>query len=601
MKINKYFILIAAAVAAMSCAKEIAPELNETPEPDAELVPMTFTTTYDDETKVAYEDGATVWKVGDVIKVIAATGTATDFTATTVEGNIATFEGLTEKAETYYAVSPATAYVGNDIANGKIYANIPETQTAVAGSFDPKAFLSVASNSGTQLSFKNACAVVGFKLAEPTSVKSVRFTATGQTNLAGTGVVTTDAIPSHKWDGAYENRSAFDMITLKAPAGGFKADTEYYLTIRANKCPNGIKVYVEYDDAVKSRTSSSCLFPDGSLNRVRSLGTLDQNLKAITPHDSYNLGFDVMVAGKAINKATYGNATLITTESNSKGLNNNGVYFINSDVDGVSMNSGKSIVVIGNDVNKRSKVSRSGYSYIPATSENDYWVLSNIDFTITSTATYSLRLNGNDVCELLVMDNCSSNVPTATQYIYGDANNKVKEIIIKDSEFVVEPNSTNNFLNFAAEQTVDNVTFDNNVFYSADINKPATSFTLVSAGKTTVTDLTLNRNTFYRAYLSSENIVNCKSTDVNVTKNIFGLNADATANVFVIGGKISNEMNFNENGYIKNGASYSVLTVRNSSAGTGTNNSIASIGIDTSLWNPAEGKFVLNNGYGATR
>ena len=229
------------------------------------------------------------------------------------------------------------------------------------------------------------------------------------------------------------------------------------------------------------------------------------------------------------------------------------------------------------------------------------WVLSNINLSITSTSTYSLRLNGGGVCEMIIMDNCSSNVPTATQYIYGDANNKVKELIIKDSEFLVEAGATNNFLNFAATQNVDNLTFDNNVFYSADITSPATSFTLVAAGYTTVTDLTLNRNTFYGAYLSTGNIVNCKSTDVNVTKNIFGLNANATANVYVIGGKISDEMNFNENGYIKNGASYSVLTVIDSNAGTGTNNNIKSIGINTSLWNPSEGKFGLNNGFGAIR
>ena len=170
MKMIKFFLLVAAAAAAVSCAKEITPEVTVTPE--ADLVPMTFTASADEaETKVAYEGGATVWQAGDKIMVIASTGTATEFIATSVDGNKATFEGLAEKAEAYYAVSPASAYVGNDVANGKIYANIPHEQTAVAGSFDPKAFLSVASNVGSELLFKNSTAVIGFTLENPANVK----------------------------------------------------------------------------------------------------------------------------------------------------------------------------------------------------------------------------------------------------------------------------------------------------------------------------------------------------------------------------------------------------------------------------------------------
>ena len=603
MKIMKFFLLAAAAVAAISCAKELSPIENENPTPEVELVPMTFTASYDAgddaETKVAYENGATVWKVGDKIMVISETGTATEFEATEVDGKNATFEGLAEKSETYYAVSPASAYLGNDVANGKIYANIPQTQTAVAGTFDPKAFLSVASNSGSELYFKNSCSVIGFRLENPANVKSVRFTATAQTNLAGNGVVKTDAIPTHNWDGDYAERSAFDMITLNAPEGGFAAGTDYYLTIRSNKCPNGITVYVEYKDEVKSRTSDNVLFPDGAMNKVRSLGVLDKNLTDITPYDSYQMGFDLVVAGKVINKATYGEATLVNS---AQGLNNNGVYFVNPNVDGVTMNSGKSIIVIGNDRTQRSKVSRSGYTYIPATNNEDYWVLSNIDFTITSTATYSLRLNGGGECEMIIMDNCSSNVPSATQYIYGDSSNKAKDIIIKDSEFLVEPNSTNNFINLAATQTVDNLVFESNVFYTADIAAPATNFVLVSAGNTTATNLILHKNTFYGAYTASGGLItNCYVTDVTVTKNLFGLRSDATANVFVVGKKISNTMTFSENGYFKNGANAVVITVSTSNAGEGTNASIGSKGISTEGWNPSEGKFTLNAGFGATR
>ena len=625
MKMMKFFLLAAAAVAAISCAKENLPVENETPTTEVELVPMTFTASHDagenPETKVAYENGLTAWKVGDMIKVIAPDGTATDFKAIEVtnEGKTATFEGLTvENANEYYAVYPASAYKGTpeyvtDAAGGKLVVEVPHVQQAVAGTFHESAILCIANTKGNVFNFKHSCAFFKFNIAVPEGVKSVRLKVNGSDNVAGIGYVGVNATDMNpKYAGSDANLSKYDIITLNAPEGGFEAGKDYFIAMRANSCPSGVTLYIEYEDGVKYRATDKRMFPAqnpddpdqiyGSIGKIRNLGQLDKNLNDITPYEVYTLGFDIMVAGKAINKSTYGDATLVTK---AQGLNNNGVYFINSDVEGVSMNSSKSIVAIGNDPDKRSKVSRSGYSYIPATADEDYWILSNIDFNITSASTYTLRLNGGNVCEMIIMNNCSSNVPSATQYIYGDANNKAKEIIIKDSEFLVEAASTNNFLNFAATQTIDAITFDNNVFYSADITAPATSFTLISAGNTTVTNALINKNTFYGAYpaIGGGNIINCKSNSMTVTNNMFGLNKGTdTNNVFVVGGKISEIMNFSNNAYFKNSAAKSILTVTTSNAApTGTNDGISSKAISTDGWNPAEDKFVINSSYGATR
>ena len=186
MKMMKFFLLAAAAVAAISCAKESLPVENENPVPEVELVPMTFTATADNgeaDTKVFYDGQTktTQWKSGDKIAVISSNGTASTFEAVEVseDGKTAVFEGLAENAETYYAVSPASAYKGDgkEVLNGTLYVNIPEVQNAVAGSFDPAAFVSVATNNGGTLSFKNSCTVVKFRLNEADNVKSVRFTA----------------------------------------------------------------------------------------------------------------------------------------------------------------------------------------------------------------------------------------------------------------------------------------------------------------------------------------------------------------------------------------------------------------------------------------
>lgn len=440
MKMLKYLMFAAVAVAAISCTKEAATPGNET---GTNLIPMTFTTG-DAESKVAYENGATVWKVGDKIQVIASTGTATEFTATSIDdgGKKATFEGLSENAETYYAVSPASAYVGNDIANGKIYANVPETQTAVAGTFDPKAFLSVASSAGGTLYFKNSCSVIGFKLQNPANIKSVRFIANAQTNIAGTGVINTDAIPTHSWDGTYAGRSSFNMITLNAPEEGFIADTDYYMTIRSNKCPDGITVYIEYNDQIKSRTSSSTLFPDGSLNRVRNLGTLDVNLTDILPYDEYMLGLDLVIGDKVYNKAVNGDAVKVTADGTSMytAFNKGGIRFLEPAADGaIVLHSNVAVtadaVLVGNVNSGKVLIDMNGKN-VNHTAKTI--ALKNLELDTDAYTNYVFANNDATAdADAFILDNCSVTGLVKPLWYVNVAGYTLKEVTIVNTDIAL--------------------------------------------------------------------------------------------------------------------------------------------------------------------
>ena len=508
MKMMKFFLLVAAAAAAVSCAKEITPEVTVTPE--ADLVPMTFTASADEaETKVAYEGGATVWQAGDKIMVIASTGTATEFTATSVEGNKATFEGLAEKAETYYAVSPASAYVGNDVANGKIYANIPQNQTAVAGSFDPKAFLSVASNSGSELYFKNSCAVIGFKLENPSNVKSVRFTATGQTNIAGTGMVKTDAIPTHNWDGSYAGRSSYNMITLNAPEGGFAADTEYFIAIRANKCPDGITVYVEYEDQVKSRSSEKVLFPDGSMNRVRSLGVLDKNLTDITPYDSYQMGFDLVVGDKTYNKAVNGDAVKVTADGTSMytAFNKGGIRFLEPAADGaIVLHSNVAVsadaILVGNVSSGKVLVDMNGKN-VNHTAKTV--ALKNLELDTDAYTNYVFANNNPTAdADAFILDNCSVTGLVKPLWYVNVASNTLKNLTLVNTDIALA--AATNIIDLAKTTSLGNesVTIKNCILYGASnyvsrIVNNAQNLTAWTA------DVVFENNTVYNLHAGSSN------------------------------------------------------------------------------------------------
>lgn len=508
MKMMKFFLLVAAAASAVSCAKEIAPELSVNPE--ADLVPMTFTASADEaETKVAYEGGATVWQAGDKIMVIASTGTATEFTATSVEGNTATFEGLAEKAEAYYAVSPASAYVGNDVANGKIYANIPHEQTAVAGSFDPKAFLSVASNVGSELLFKNSTAVIGFTLENPANVKSVRFTATGQTNIAGTGMVKTDAIPTHNWDGTYAGKSAYSMVTLNAPEGGFAANTEYYIAIRANKCPNGITVYVEYKDQVKSRTSDKVLFPDGSMNRVRSLGILDKELADITPYDSYQMGFDLVVGDKVYNKAVNGEAVKVTADGTSMytAFNKGGIRFLDPAADGaIVLHSNVAVtadvVLVGNVANGKVLIDMNGKN-VNHTAKTV--ALKNLELDTDAYTNYVFANNNATAdADAFILDNCSVTGLVKPLWYVNVASNTLKNLTLVNTDIALA--AATNIIDLAKTTSLGNesVTIKNCILYGASnyvsrIVNNSQNLSIWTA------DVVFENNTVYNLHAGSNN------------------------------------------------------------------------------------------------
>ena len=557
MKKMKFFLLAAAAVAAISCAKEDLPVENDNPTPEVELVPMTFTASYaeadDAETKVAYEGGATVWKVDDKIMLIASDGTATEFTATSVEGNRATFEGLTnEKADSYYAVSPASAYVGNDVANGKIYANIPQNQTAVAGSFDPKAFLSVASNEGSELYFRNSCSVVGFKLSAPAGVKSVRFTATDQTNLAGTGVVKTGNIPTHTWDGTYEGRSAFDMITLNAPEGGFLADTDYYLTIRANTCPKGINVYVEYEDQVKSRNSANPLFPSDvhPANMIRNLGQLDKNLTDITPYDSYQMGFDLVVGDKVYNKAVNGDAVKVTADGTSMytAFNKGGIRFLDPAADGaIVLHSNVAVstdaVLVGNVNSGKVLVDMNGKN-VNHTAKTV--ALKNLELDTDAYTNYVFANNNATAdADAFILDNCSVTGLVKPLWYVNVAGYTLKNLTLVDTDIALA--AATNIIDLAKTTSLgnENVTIKNCILYGASnylsrIINNSQNLTSWTA------DVVFENNTVYNLHAGSNN----------------GLLHMSGANSVVFNNNLVNFYSVNANEYViriwKNTPSYTV-------------------------------------------
>lgn len=195
MDMKKIFLFATLAVA-LSCAKE-QPAGNDGSgqiAPKEGLTQMQFrASSTDPQTRTSLsEDNAILWSTSDRINVFSGSSfaTKTDFTVTSLsnENRQATFEGLAEISPAYYALFPAQN--GAAITSeGIITAELPNVQNAVAGSFGPKANLSVAYiAAGEDLVFKNVGALLAVEI-NATDVTGLRLASNSYEALSGTALI----------------------------------------------------------------------------------------------------------------------------------------------------------------------------------------------------------------------------------------------------------------------------------------------------------------------------------------------------------------------------------------------------------------------------
>lgn len=165
------------ALAAFSCSKDE----NLTPQEDV-LVPMEFFVgTESDGTKTKLNSDNTVSFVSDD-RISVFDGSGNREFSTSDSGSKVKFSGqVTRGATAFKALYPYQS--GASLSGSNISATIPAAQTAVEGTFDPAANLSVAQfNKGNTFTLKNICTLIMFQVNEAcTKVK-----ITGSTPIAGT-------------------------------------------------------------------------------------------------------------------------------------------------------------------------------------------------------------------------------------------------------------------------------------------------------------------------------------------------------------------------------------------------------------------------------
>ena len=524
--IKKYFILSAvAAMATAACTKEYTPETGKV---NSDLIEMTFEAESDQTSKVVYDRtdgvGTLSWQADDQISVISKEGTFETFTAQNIDGNKATFTGWQKSSEEYYAVYPAEAVNAVDgsafVTKGSktgLLVNIPAVQKATPGTFDPKAFVAVSGPAvDGKFTFVNLCTVIGFQLKDAANVKAVRFQGLNSkivndekviedVTVAARGVVTPgDQSGAHTYYDA-----ASTQITVTMPDGGFKNKTDYYFVTRPSKFNEGITVYIEYKDgSIKKRTSTKQLFTDNSRGVVKHLQTIDDGATELTPYDVWELGYDILIAGKAYNKSTYkGTATHVTEPGTV--IEADGLYFVESTLTDVSINRAKgfsTLVVIGNSFSKRTKITL-GNTILYG---NSNIAVKNIHFN-DYTANPHFKANANNVtAKSVLIDNCYISTNGKGQVFYNEATRSVNEFKIHNSDFHI---AASNHRIVTARANFTNVEFVNNIFFSStDVSgfnlfyaDPAQNDDKSFKYTASVTNFTMKDNTFINVYANPNN------------------------------------------------------------------------------------------------
>lgn len=247
-----------------------------------------------------------------------------------------------------------------------------------------------------------------------------------------------------------------------------------------------------------------------------------------------------MVAGKAINKATYGDATLVTK---TQGLNKSGVYFVNSDAT-ANFNSGiaGNLIVIGNTPGVRSNVSRTGVSYLTASDGQDALIMHNIKYV--ECAVNVFQLNAGKAFENITFDNCLFNVKTGQSLILSNsAANTITDFVMVNCDVEVEGEVS---LVKMGGSTINSITFEENVIFA---NNEMASF-LAFNSTATVTSVAFNNNTLYNTTIGTttaneDAIVKTNNITDFVAKNNYVVYANSKANRYLgratfVGGEVDN-------------------------------------------------------------
>ena len=260
--LKTYALCMGLALSVMSCSKD---DFGDGDTTDEQLVEMSFTSTglekpsteeaasQSNQIKtrtVLGSDGATVtWQANDKIGIGFKGNQPKNYPFTTpTAGSDVRFWGQAPNVNnvSYFMMYPfqQDAKISANSNTQAIYEyNFPKEQNAIAGTFDPKANVSVGiiPQRGKPFIAYNVGGLLRFTIKGTSNVKQVKLLSIGQENLAGNLKSTITFANDGKISAAKnEFTTASPVVNLKAESGTLEENKAYYIALPEQKLSQGL-------------------------------------------------------------------------------------------------------------------------------------------------------------------------------------------------------------------------------------------------------------------------------------------------------------------------------------------------------------------------
>ena len=260
--LKTYALCMGLALSVVSCSKD---DFGDGDTTDEQLVEMSFTSTglekpsteeaasQSNQIKtrtVLGSDGATVtWQANDKIGIGFKGYQPKNYPFTTpTSGSDVRFWGQAPDVNnaSYFMMYPyqQDAKISANSNNQAIYEyNFPKEQNAIAGTFDPKANVSVGiiPQRGKPFIAYNVGGLLRFTIKGTSNVKQVKLLSIGQENLAGNLKSTITFANDGKISAAKnEFTTASPVVNLKAESGNLEENKAYYIALPEQKLSQGL-------------------------------------------------------------------------------------------------------------------------------------------------------------------------------------------------------------------------------------------------------------------------------------------------------------------------------------------------------------------------
>ncbi|WP_290386179.1 PL29 family lyase N-terminal domain-containing protein [Bacteroides acidifaciens] len=259
-------------------------------------------------------------------------------------------------------------------------------------------------------------------------------------------------------------------------------------------------------------------------------------VKAIEIIDSYyalyEAGETITIGGINVNKDTFGEATLITTEN--PNITNKGIYFISPEVEAEYTASGgyAQLIIIGNSSTQKSQLKVSSQIKLVETASDasGIFICQNITLDARNTlnaenkTSYPIVQNKNGAFGSIILQNCHILLPKGQPLSYiSNSNRSIDYFLMENCVVPISSTDNNKFILSLSTSTAayNKVSFKNNIFYCVDEGKSATGFKLMNGEKATATEFTLTNNTFVNVYTATTFYVYLTSLpNIHITHNL---------------------------------------------------------------------------------